>query len=130
MKSLGNIRKNNKKTGFTMVEVVVAAFVFSLAVAGIFATIASLTNPAEESKEEVVAAFLGKQIFEGWRDLVDQETWGTAANPISNPARIDAGWAILYTNNIGGTTYTTRYRLDSDSVSGTNAIKVTLNLSW
>jgi type II secretory pathway pseudopilin PulG len=130
MKSLGYIRKNNKKTGFTMVEVVVAALVFSLAVAGIFATIASLTNPAEESKEEVAAAFLGKQIFEKWREEVDQGTWDTSNNPISDPARVDAGWFDLYTNLIGNTTYTTQYRLDSDSVSGTDAIKVTLNLIW
>ena len=116
-----------------MVEVVVAAFVFSLAVAGIFATIASLTNPAEESKEEVTAVFLGKQIFEGWRDLVDQETWGTPNNPISNSLRVDTDtWYVLYTNNIGGTIYTTEYRLDKDTTLGgtTNAIKVTLNLSW
>ena len=73
MKSL--LYKN--RSGFSVVEVIVAAVIFGIAAAGIFATISALREPAEQSDDRVAAAYAGKEILEELRGQIDASTWNT-----------------------------------------------------
>ncbi len=122
MKILGKIRKNDKKIGFTMTEVIIATLIFTLAMAGVFASISELRQPAVESTQEVTAAFVGKRILEDLRSQVSAETWNSTGNLILGST---------YTNSfsVSSTTYYTIYTVTSDP-DGTSARKVILNVTW
>ena len=123
MKIFGNIRRQNLRNGFTIIEVVVAALIFAIATAGIFATVSSLSKPAQESTEEVTAAFLGKRILEDLRTSVDATTWSL------NSSFLSVGTHTLNSMNIDGIVYTGNYIVTADP-SGTASRQVTLNLNW
>lgn len=122
MKILGKIQKNYKKIGFTMTEVIIATLIFTLAMAGVFASVSELRQPAVESTEEVTAAFVGKHILEDLRMQVSAETWNSTGNLIPGST---------YTNSVvvGSRTYYTTYTVTSDP-DGTSARKVILNITW
>lgn len=122
MKILGKIRKKNTRIGFTMTEVIIATLIFSLAMAGVFASISELRQPAVDSSQEVTAAFVGKRILEDLRSEVSAETWNSTGNLIPGST---------YTNTVvvGNTTYTTSYTVTTDP-DGTSARKVILNITW
>ena len=106
--------------GFSFVEVVVASVIFTLVAVGMFATISIVRQPAEESSEEITAAFVGKQILENLRKEVDAATWGTG--PLS---------VGTYTNlvEVDGVFYNATYIVEDDPGT-TSAKKVTMNLKW
>jgi len=122
MKSIGNIRRNHAQTGFSMVEVIVASLIFSLAAAGIFATVSSLNQPSQDSDEEVRAVFIGKQVLESLRTAVSANTWDTGPLAIGD----------TYTGNsiiVDGISYDWVYAVEADPY-GTGARKVILNVTW
>jgi type II secretory pathway pseudopilin PulG len=125
-----NLKKTYSKNAFSLVEVVVATLVFSLAAAGIIATISALTQPAAQSSREVKAAMLGKQILENLRNSVDAETWGQATSPLSpiggphNNGTYDAIFPIP----IDGTDYTPTYQVTDDP--DTEGIWVNTTITW
>lgn len=129
-----------------MVEIIVSALIFSIAVAGMFATISSLQKPAEESREDISAAYVGKQILEDLRKEIDAETWDTLAD--TGALDVDPGGAgtcpgapgmdhnlsdlpgyAIDTVTIDSITYTPTYRVDCDP-GGTAGKKVTLDIAW
>lgn len=122
MKILGKIRKNDKKIGFTMTEVIIATLIFTLAMAGVFASISELRQPAVESTQEVTAAFVGKRILEDLRSQVSAETWNSTGNLILGSTYTDSF-------SVSSTTYYTTYTVTSDP-DGTSARKVILNVTW
>jgi prepilin-type N-terminal cleavage/methylation domain-containing protein len=67
---------------FSMVEVVVAAVLFAVASAGIFATI-SLTNRTAESGLRVQAATFAKEVLDQLNSAVDASTWKDPNNRLS-----------------------------------------------
>lgn len=122
MKILDQNRKKNKNTGFTITEVIIATLIFSLAMAGVFASISQLRQPAVESSQEVTAAFLGKKILDDLRGDVNQDTW--------NSGNLVAGTTYgPYTQTIGGKAYFYSYDVIADP-DGTRARQVTLNVTW
>ncbi len=122
MRFLNTIGQRKENRAFTMIEVVVATVIFSLAMAGIFASISNLRQPAVESTQEVTAAFIGKRILEDLRGEVNAETWqaGKLAPGIHNN---------LPPITQGNQTYTATYTV-TDDTDGTSARQVTLNISW
>ncbi len=123
MKVFGDIRRYHPADGFTIVEVIVSAVIFTLAVAGIFATISALRSPATESSQEVTAAFVGKRILDDMRTEVSALTWsGGSLDPSGSPYALNA---IV----VDGISYTPTYIVEPDP-DGTGARKVTLNVTW
>lgn len=112
---------SQRRDGFTIVEVVVAALIFAITVAGAMGAVSSLRAPAAASKEDITAAFIGKQVLEDLRSAVDAETW--ASGDLSN------GVHTLANMTVGGVTYTPTYTV-SDDPSGTQAKKVDLTVTW
>ena len=107
-----------------MVEVIVAAVIFALAAAGIFATITALSKPATESDHSVTAAFLGKQMLEELRTHVDATTWSSA---IGNPLK-DGTYNSIATPTIDGIDYDISYTVTDDPDS--DGRYVTLTVEW
>lgn len=120
MKILSTIHRKKKKEAFTITEVVIATMIFTLAMAGVFASISQLRQPAAESTQEVTAAFFGKWVLDDLRRQVSADTWnnGILAN----------GSTGTITNTIDGRTYNATYFVVDDP--GTNARQVTLNVTW
>ena len=105
-----------------MTEVIVATVIFTLAMAGVFASISQLREPAVESTQEVTAAFLGKRILEDLRSQVNGASWNTTGNLVY-------GTYTMANVVVSGKTYFPVYTVTSDP-NGTNARKVTLNVTW
>jgi len=70
-------RFRKKLPGFTIVEVVVSALIFSIAAAGIIAMVSNLRPAATISVDEVGASLCAKQIMERLRSAVDARTYDT-----------------------------------------------------
>lgn len=58
-------------------ESTIAAIIFAVAAAGIFATVAVMRKPAAESEDRVNAAYFAKEILEDLRSNVDARNWDT-----------------------------------------------------
>ncbi len=72
-----------KKSGFSIVEVIVAAVIFALATAGLF-TAVSLTRPqATETYEDVEGLFLARMKIDEVTSLVAAGQWDNATSPIA-----------------------------------------------
>ena len=121
MKILGEIRRQNKTTGFTIAEVVIATMIFTLAMAGVFATISQLRQPAVASSQQVTAAFIGKKILDDLRSEVSATTW--------NSGLLTPGNTYMNQVTVGTITYNATYTVQNDP-NGTNARQVTLNVTW
>jgi len=117
----GTTTNRRGRQGFTMVEVVVAAVIFALAAAGIFATISAMQQPAVESEEEIKAAFMAKRVLDEFRNNVDASLWSDPMwDPAGNPHTL--GDVI-----IDGITYTPTYDV-TDMPDGSKKVDVTI--SW
>ncbi len=127
MKSFGKIRRKNKRTGFTIIEVVIAAAIFTLAITGILSSISLMRQPAVESTQEVTAAFIGKQFLDDLRGQVSAQTW----NGTDSLLRVGNTYTNQVTVTTGSvsTTYNIVYTVENDP-DGTSARKVTLNVTW
>jgi len=123
MKILRQIRGKNKIFGFTMTEVIVATVIFTLAMAGVFASISQLRQPAVESTQEVTAAFLGKRILEDLRREVNGQSWNVVGSELVD------GQHTRPDVIISGKTYRSVYTVIPDP-NGTRAKRVTLNVTW
>ena len=119
-KGLSRIRRG-QNNGFTIVEVVVAALIFAITVAGAFGAISALRGPAMSSKEDLTASFIGKQVLEDLRTAVDAETWATG--DLTNGAH------TLANVTVNGVIFSPSYTV-SDDPGGTQAKKVDLTITW
>ena len=72
--------------GFSLVEAMVASVIFSIAVVGVFSSLAAIKNPVKNSDKSLAAAFCGQQVLENLRASVSADTWsqGTSKLKIAN----------------------------------------------
>lgn len=124
MKRLGQIHKKRKTKAFTLVEVIISSVIFALAMAGVYASVSQLRQPATESSQEVTAAFLGKQILDKLRTQINAQSW----NMVSGNLMAGQSYTGLAAT-INGINYNYSYIVEDDP-GGTNARKVTLNITW
>jgi prepilin-type N-terminal cleavage/methylation domain-containing protein len=64
-------KKNNKKNGFTLVEVLVAIFIFSLAIMAVMAALASGISNINYTKDKTTALYLAQEGVEYVRNMRD-----------------------------------------------------------
>lgn len=62
--------KNPNSSGFTLLEVLLAAIIFVVSVAGIFATLSAVRAPIANKENALVAAVFGKKVLETLRTQV------------------------------------------------------------
>jgi len=114
----------NRKNGFTLVEVIVAAVIFLLSAAGLLATISAMSQPAAQSSREMTATLIGKQVLEELRQDVDAVTWDTVGANLE-PAVAHVRPAVL----VDGVTYTPTYTVTPDP-QGTRGRVVNVTVTW
>lgn len=112
------------KTGFTLVEVIVATIIFLLAAAGLFATISALGKPSSVSEREMRAAMIAKSIIHDLRKEVDSDTWNFGN--LQAGATYSAPVTPLFSAEIP---YYATYTVEADPL-GSRARRVTVNVTW
>ena len=117
------ISKIKKNTGFSIVEVIVAAVIFTLASLGTFGAFSMARQTSSSSEQEIIAANYGRQILEDLRAQIDQGSWAswyltcpaTGADWPSSPTVDDAFQGTVV------------YKC---TVDATGAKKVTVTMTW
>ena len=124
-----SIKKNTHS--FTLVEVLVAAVIFSIAVAGLFSVFSITRQTSDASERELQAAYLGRQLLEELRAKVDQRNWDPTA-PDTWYLVCDGGtydWPGIPANPLSGFDAGATVRYTCDNLA-TGARKVTLQITW
>ncbi len=111
-----------------MVEVLVAAIIFTIAALGTFASIAAIRKPAAISERKLTAAYYGRQILEDLRSKVDARNFNPTTRQYNGGTDFSIGSHPLGTTTIDGTIYTANYNVTS--VAGTNLFQVALDITW
>ena len=101
-----------------MVEVVVAAVLFAVASAGIFATI-SYTSRTVQSSSRVQAATLAKKVLDQLNTQVDASTWDTAGNLLTV-----GNYGPIADANFPGCTI--NYTASPDAATGARKVLITV----
>ncbi len=68
----------NKKTGFTLLEVIIAAIIFTITAAGLLTAVSLTRIPAQDSTAKVQAMFRLKQLMDALASQVSANTWNLA----------------------------------------------------
>ena len=119
---------SSRQRGFSITETLVAAVIFSITAAGIFATISGLKKPVAKTGHSLEAAYIGQQVLEGLRSGVDagpNSPWNDATNPKAlTVGQHNCSPLTVVKNTI---TYACTYTVTQDPNSG--ARKVDVNVS-
>ncbi len=110
---------------FTIVEVLVAAVIFSITVLGVFSTIAAIRKPAAVSERTLVAAYYGRQVLEDLRAKIDKRDWNTG---LLSTGTHNYGTAIIH-----GVSYAASYLVENApeaTLPAGGLRKVTLTITW
>lgn len=110
---------NLNKNGLSLIEVILAAVVFSLSVAGFFAAIEAVRKPTQNTDSTRSAADEGKIILEQLRQEVDSNKWTTSTWQDGTTPRTFTG--------SNGVQYTATYVVTTDAGG---AKKVNVTLDW
>ena len=120
------------KKGFSIVEVLVASMVFSIAAIGIFSTIAAIRKPAAVSERKISAAYYGKRILDDLRAKTDARpgVWngGVLGTSGSLPYTV-----VLSPVTISGTAFGASYTVTDATPAAIGAKevrKVDLTVTW
>ncbi len=122
---------NNK--AFSLVEVTVAAVIFSAAMAGVFASLGAIKRPAAQTDNSLKAAYCGQQVLQTFRANVDSRDWD---EPSSNLAVGDHTIDSTTTPSItsfsacgAGTGVTSVDYTVTAADNGTRRVELTVNFS-
>lgn len=113
-----------KKSGFTMVEVVVATMVFTLTIAGLMAAISSLNRPAVESFEEVQATYIAKGLAEKLKQDINAELWDETNPTIYG--LVQGSTYIISTVTHNNINYGGTYTVTNDPSGGGRWVNITI----
>lgn len=139
--------KNNKKNGFTIIEIIVVIAVIVAAFTAILGFFAFEAKVAERGRARIEAISLAQEAIEAVRNFRDNTTWGESTGISGlltsadyHPATSSTGWEIISGNEtINGFTraivFKEVYRDANDNISGLgnkdeNTRKVTVTVSW
>ena len=115
----------SKKHAFSLVEAMVAAVIFTIGVAGVFASLAAVKKPASDSDKSLGAVLCGQKLLESLRKDVDALTWDNAA---SNNLALTNGTPRVDVCNQNGVNYNLSYEVKP--VDQNPAREVTVTVSW
>ena len=107
----------NQTNGFSLVEVIVAALIFSIAAAGLFMAISKTREPATVSTKELEAAWCAKFYLDWLSSKVSASTWNTPGTPLFP--------GINYTNTSGS--FNVLYNIIDNPTTGGRDINITVN---
>ena len=87
-----------KKNGFTLLEVIIAAIIFTITAAGLLTAISMTRRPAQESTAKVQAMFRLKQLMDSLASQVSANTWNWVSSnlAIGNYTYSEGVYNIIY----------------------------------
>lgn len=121
-----------KKKGFTLVEILVAAGVFSLVILGLLAVFASSNRIITHARERMISAQLGKLFLDPLQADVRQDTWNSNSLNVSNAS-------VSFTNQIiNSRDFSANYTVADGNpgvnydaaLNGTDLRRVITTISW
>jgi Tfp pilus assembly protein PilV len=131
-----------KTSGFSLIEVVVAGVIFTIAVAGIFASISAVRQNqafSSTSPSEPGAAICGQELLEKLRLSVDGRWWNSTNNDYSIVFNTKVSELSTTTHNTGNTPliatlascsgYTVSYVVENLTPPNKSK-KVTATIAW
>lgn len=72
-----------KKNGFTLLEVIISAIIFTITAAGLLTAISMTRRPAQESTAKVQAIFHLKELMDSLASQVSANTWNLASSNLA-----------------------------------------------
>ena len=69
-----------QKTGFTLLEVIISAIIFTITAAGLLTAISMTRRPAQDSSAKVQAMFHLKELLDSLSSQVSANTWNVASS--------------------------------------------------
>ncbi|OGW80895.1 MAG: hypothetical protein A3G33_05795 [Omnitrophica bacterium RIFCSPLOWO2_12_FULL_44_17] len=123
-KRINEMNKTNSKTGFTLMETVIAIGLFAIALFGILSLIDSSLSLGEFSENRSKAINKARQVMEEVRTVIEN-------NGLSITHGADS-WATWISANISSTIPSEQISVTFPGVSGTipNPLPVKVNVSW
>jgi len=117
---INDILRNRK--GLSLVEVLIATVLFSIAALGMFSTLSMMRVSSDVSDKRLGAAYFGRQCLEQLRAKVDQRAFNGI--DYNNELSLGPHTCPADPNNI----YTATYIVAEDAT--TKARKVSLSVTW
>jgi prepilin-type N-terminal cleavage/methylation domain-containing protein len=111
-----------KKRGFSIVEVLVSAVIFSLVMVGLMSVFIAGNNHIVHARERMTSVQLGKFFIDPLQMNVRQDTWGAG-----NELAVD-GTRSGVTQIINNRSFTESHVVSA--VTGTDLRRVTSTISW
>lgn len=116
----------NGENGFTLMEVIVAGLIFSIATVGIFSALTSIRQPTAIIDQSVSMAYCGQQVLETFRARVDARDWNSGGLTVGNHTISGAALAAYPICSSAGVTSVTYVVSDA----GNGARKVVATVNW
>jgi len=116
------------KSGFTLIEIIVACVVFALTIAGLLSVLVAGTKHIVHTRERITSAELGKLFIDPLQVDVRQDTWN--ANALSVSAIPVALPSEVVNNRTFSATYTVKDSSSDPTLIGTDLRKVITIVTW
>jgi prepilin-type N-terminal cleavage/methylation domain-containing protein len=115
-----------KKKGFSLVEVMVAAVLFSLLMLGMFSVFVSASKHITHARERMTSSQLGEFFIDPLQIYVRQDTWDSNGLSLGSSAGV--------TQNINNRNFTEVHAVadgtTDSALAGTDLRRVTSTISW
>jgi len=112
-----------EKRALTLIEILVSVIILSLVFVGLAGVFVASKRYIQHSRSRMTAAELGKFFLDPFQNHVNQSTWGTSGNYLSNPP---AGYTQR--QNILGREYEAEYVITPGGLANLTRVKVTITL--
>lgn len=117
-----------KKSGFTLVEILVSSVIFALVIVGLLSVFASASKHITHTRERMAGTELGKFFIDSMQMDVRQDTWNSngldvSATPVAlTPQKLN--------NRDFSATYIVADGTSDTALVGTDLRRVTTKITW
>jgi len=116
------------KSGFTLVEIIVASVIFVLVIVGLLSVFVAGNKQIIHVRERMTSAELGKLFIDPLQIDVRQDTWNQAGNGLNlSPA---PPTTQTVNNRVFTGTYTVADATTDTALAGTDLRRVTTKITW
>jgi prepilin-type N-terminal cleavage/methylation domain-containing protein len=119
----GNLLLKRKKSGFTLVEIMVSMIVLALLASGFFSILVSARYLVNRSAFRAAAVEVANAGLERMKTLVRADTWWVPGSPLALKAWTD-DWVVSPDNSA----FFVRYKVEA--VAGCECRAVTVQVKW
>ncbi|MCX5669037.1 MAG: prepilin-type N-terminal cleavage/methylation domain-containing protein [Candidatus Omnitrophica bacterium] len=116
------------KSGFSLVEVIVAAVIFSLTILGLSGVFIAANKNTIHARERITSAEIGKFFLDPLQDHVRQDTWNQAGNELRLTAAGATRAGVGSPQTINNRSFSEVH--DVKGVPNTNLRRVISRISW